>query len=61
MRGQIDRCMEEMDNAMTNLRGAMQGIPYRRGGFKKNHDNLARDVAALAVLLDSSRTLQKQQ
>ena len=52
---QVDRIVEELDAAMRDLRDAMRGIPIRRGSFTKTHDNLARDVAHLTVLLDSAR------
>ncbi len=40
---------------MRELRRALRGIPFRAGGFKNTHDNLARDVAYLTVLIDSAR------
>ena len=51
----VDRCVEDLDKAMRELRRTLRGIPFRAGGFKNTHDNLARDVAHLTVLLDSAR------
>ena len=51
----VDRCVEDLDQAMRELRRTLRGIPFRAGGFKNTHDNLARDVAHLTVLLDSAR------
>ncbi len=51
----VDRTIEELDRAMRELRRSLRGIPFRSGGFKNTHDNLARHVAHLAVLLDSAR------
>ena len=47
--------VEDLDQAMRALRRAVRGIPFRAGGFKNTHDNLARDVAYLTVLIDSAR------
>lgn len=57
-RGEIDRCIEELDSGMSQMKRAMSGIPFRRGGFKADHDSLRRDVATLTVLLDSARALK---
>ena len=51
----VDRIIEDLDKAMRELRRTLRGIPFRAGGFKNTHDNLARDVAHLTVLLDSAR------
>ncbi len=51
----VDRTVEDLDTAMRELRATLAGIPFRAGGFKNTHDNLARDVAYLTVLLDSAR------
>ncbi|MDQ2709322.1 MAG: hypothetical protein M3Z25_17575 [Actinomycetota bacterium] len=55
MSRQVDRAVEELDQSMRALRRALTGIPFRAGGFKNTHDNLARDVAHLTVLIDASR------
>ncbi len=56
----VDRTIEDIDAAMRELRRSLSGIPFRAGGFKNTHDNLARDVAHLTVLLDAARsTLRK--
>jgi ABC-type transporter Mla subunit MlaD len=51
----VDRTIEDLDKAMRELRRTLRGIPFRGGGFKNTHDNLARDVAHLTVLIDSAR------
>ncbi len=51
----VDRIIEELDSSMRSLREAMRGIPIRRGSFRKTHDNLARDVAKVATMLDAAR------
>ncbi len=56
MSRQVDRTVEDLDAAMRTLRDALAGIPFRAGGFKNTHDNLARDVALLTVLIDASRS-----
>lgn len=52
----VDRSVEGLDRAMRELRSALRGIPFRAGGFKNTHDQLAREVAHLVVLLDAART-----
>lgn len=51
----VDRTIEDLDAAMRELRAALGGIPFRAGGFKNTHDQLARDMAHLTVLLDAAR------
>lgn len=51
----VDRTIEDIDRAMRELRRSLSGIPFRAGGFKNTHDNLAQDVAHLTVLLDAAR------
>ncbi|MEJ8277427.1 hypothetical protein [Pseudonocardia spirodelae] len=53
--------MDELDAAMRELKRSLHGIPYRTGGFKNTHDNLARDVAHLTVQLDSARGALREQ
>jgi hypothetical protein len=53
----VDSTIEELDSGMRALRDSLDGIPFRAGGFKSKHDNLARDVAHLAVMLDAARPL----
>jgi hypothetical protein len=52
----VDRTVEELDQSMRALRQALTGIPFRAGGFKNTHDNLAREVAHLMVLIDAARS-----
>ena len=52
-----DRVIDELDLSMRRLREAMRDIPIRRGSFKRTHDNLARDVAQAAALMDAIRPI----
>jgi hypothetical protein len=56
----VDRAVEDIDAAMRELRRSLSGIPYRAGGFKNTHDQLARNVAHLTVLLDAARSTLAQ-
>lgn len=56
MSKQVDRAVEDLDFSMRVLKDALTGIPFRAGGFKNTHDNLARDIAHLTVLIDASRS-----
>lgn len=56
MAHQVDRALEDLDKAMSQLRAAVKGIPSRHRAFKANHDRMARDVAALSVTLSDSRS-----
>jgi hypothetical protein len=56
MSREVDRTVEELDQSMRALRQALSGIPFRAGGFKNTHDNLAREVAHLTVLIDAARS-----
>lgn len=51
----IDRANGDLDKVMRQLRQAVRGIPVRREGFKKLHDQFARSVAALTVNMSYSR------
>lgn len=55
MPNKVDRTIDDMDKTMRLLRSSLRGIPLRTGSFHKQHDNLAREVAALLVELDSAR------
>jgi CHASE3 domain sensor protein len=51
----IDRANDDLDKVMRQLRQAVKGIPVRREGFKKLHDQFARSVAELSVNISYSR------
>ncbi|MGH3903182.1 MAG: hypothetical protein ACRDTE_03160 [Pseudonocardiaceae bacterium] len=53
----VDHALEGLDKSMRLLRWSLRGIPIREGSFRKQHDNLARDVAHLLVELDTVRGL----
>lgn len=56
MAHQLDRAVDEVDAAMSQLREAVRGIPIRREGFKSHHDRAAKAIAALTVALSDART-----
>jgi hypothetical protein len=56
MAHQVDRVLENVDNAMAMLRQAIRTVPARRQAFKANHDRMAREVAKLTVALSDSRS-----
>jgi hypothetical protein len=56
MSRQVDRTVEDLDQSMRALRESLSGTSFRAGGFKNTHDNLARDVAHLTVMLDAARS-----
>jgi len=51
----VDRTIEALDKAMTQLKDSLRGIPIRQGSFRNLHDNAARDVAFLVVELETLR------
>lgn len=55
MPNKVDNTIDDFHRSMKLLRMALRGIPFRSGSFKKQHDNLAREVARLTVELDSAR------
>jgi hypothetical protein len=55
MPNKVDGTISDFYKTMKLLRAALRGIPFRSGSFKKQHDNLAREVARLTVELDSAR------
>ncbi|MCA1707675.1 MAG: hypothetical protein LC808_32145 [Actinobacteria bacterium] len=55
LKRRADGAAEDLDAAMRQLRAAIGGIPIRQGSFRSQHDNLARDVAALLVQLETTR------
>lgn len=57
MSHQVDRVLEEVDQAMSLLRRSMRGVPAGREGFRGLHDRMARSVGDLTVALSDSRSL----
>lgn len=55
MPNKVDGTIDDFYKSMKLLRMSLRGIPFRSGSFKKQHDNLAREVARLTVELDSAR------
>jgi hypothetical protein len=56
MAHQLDRTLDEVDSAMTQLKRAIRGIPVRREGFKAHHDKLTKSMGRLTVALEDSRS-----
>ena len=52
----VGRTVEDLDQSMRALGESLSGIPFRAGGFKNTHDNLAPDIAHLTVLIDAARS-----
>jgi hypothetical protein len=57
MAHQVDRALDELDNAMTQLRRAMRGVPANREGFRAQHDRAAKSAAELSVVLTDSKIM----
>lgn len=55
MSRQLDIALGNVDTSMTQLRDALRGIPYRREGFKKLHDEFVKSVADLTTALSYAR------
>lgn len=55
MSHQLNVALEELDTAMRQLREAVKGIPFRREGFRKLHDEFAKSVADLSTHLSYAR------
>lgn len=55
MSHQLDNAISEMDTAMRQLKDAVKGIPARREGFKRLHDEFTKDVATLTTALSYAR------
>lgn len=50
-RRNVENAVESIDVAMRTLREAMVGMPDKEMGFKRAHENAARDAAHFMVLL----------
>ncbi|SDY71826.1 hypothetical protein SAMN05216215_103361 [Saccharopolyspora shandongensis] len=48
----VDAVIGDIDKAMSKLRDAMSGLQVRTAGFRKEHDELARQVANYKVDLE---------
>ncbi|MFT7837576.1 hypothetical protein Q5530_15660 [Saccharothrix sp. BKS2] len=55
MSRQLDNAISEVNTAMKQLREAVKGIPARREGFKRLHDEFTKDVATLTTALSYAR------
>lgn len=57
MSHRLDQALEEVDKSMSQLRQAMRGVPAYRQGFRKLHDQLARQAAELSVAMADARSM----
>jgi len=46
---EVNRTLEQVGSSMLKLRESMRGIQIRTAGFKRLHDDFARQVAAVSV------------
>ncbi|MEU4740530.1 hypothetical protein AB0G02_08675 [Actinosynnema sp. NPDC023658] len=56
MSQELTTALECVDKSMRQLRLAMLDIPYRREGFKNQHNTFVRSVAVLRTALSYSRS-----
>lgn len=56
MSQQLITALDCLDKAMRNLRQAMVDVPFRREGFKADHNTFVRSVAVLRTSLSYSRS-----
>lgn len=56
MSHQLDNAISEIDQAMNQLRKAMQDIPVRREGFKDLRRKFARSVSKLTTETSYARS-----
>jgi hypothetical protein len=61
MSRQLDNALDDLSKAMRQLREAVKGIPVRREGFKKLHDDFARSTAVLRTEMSYARSQLPQQ
>jgi hypothetical protein len=57
---QVDRALDEVEAAMTQLRRAMRGVPANREGFRSHHDRTAKTMAQLTVAVTDSRATYRE-
>lgn len=57
MSNQLNNALQDLDKAMSQLRLAVKGIPVRREGFKKLHDQFARSTATVTTHMSYARVL----
>lgn len=46
---QVNDALDTVNKTMVQLRNSMRGIQIRTAGFKRLHDDFARDVAKVSV------------
>lgn len=56
MSQELTTALECLDKSMRQLRLAMLDVPYRREGFKSQHNAFVRSVAVLRTSLSYSRS-----
>ncbi|MGH3937559.1 MAG: hypothetical protein ACRDTG_02835 [Pseudonocardiaceae bacterium] len=53
--GKVEDTIEGLNTAMAGLRASLRGIPIRQGSFRNLHDQAARAVACVVVMLETHR------
>lgn len=59
MAHQVDRLVDDISTALTQLKESMKGMPLHKNGFKAAHDRAARSMATLTTELTDARTAIK--
>lgn len=60
MSHQLDRVVDDTDNALLQLRRATRGIPVSAAGFRQHHNKAARAIAELMTeLIDARSAIDK--
>ncbi|MEC3975936.1 hypothetical protein [Amycolatopsis sp. H20-H5] len=56
---QVDRVVDDLSTALTQLRDSMRGMPLSKSGFKGAHDKMARSMGTLTTeLIDASSAIK---
>ncbi|MEV7097572.1 hypothetical protein AB0M80_32445 [Amycolatopsis sp. NPDC051045] len=59
MAHQVDRVVDDLGSALTQLKESMRGMPLHKNGFKAAHDRMARAMGTLTTELTDARTAIK--
>lgn len=54
LKRRVEAVVEELDGGMGRLYESIGGIPLRQGSFRNQHDNFARAVAEVLVVLETT-------
>lgn len=53
--GRVDEAIDALNATMVCLRRSIRGIPIHEGTFRGLHDEVARGVAGVVVMLETQR------